>query len=157
MRCKPPTPSMEISWKVYGIIEEQFFMSSRKWIHSKSDIHGELCSNDCHYPAWPPYQVRGRLLIQSFPLDCPIKRLCHNVILRPKPKNLVLQHIDLMRFFTSFRMTNLHFKVITTQPPSRATTETESVWGLKHHLKSLLLVLHFEIECGRLIAYSFFY
>ena len=32
----------------------------------------------------------------------PTWRLCHNVILRPKPKNLGFKHIDLMRFFTKF-------------------------------------------------------
>src|SRR4030042_3807860 len=29
-------------------------------------------------------------IIQSFPLDCPIERLCRNVILRLQPKNLSL-------------------------------------------------------------------
>jgi len=32
-----------------------------------------------------------------------------------------------MRFFTSFRMTNLHFKVIATQPPSRRMTNKQGI------------------------------
>jgi len=68
-------------------------------------------------------------------LDSPVKRLCRNVILRPKPKNLCLithrfyeilhrvypePKIETLRFTQGdsgegFRMTNLHFKVIATQ------------------------------------------
>ena len=67
----------------------------------------------------------------------PVKRLCHNVILRLKPKNLsFITHrfyeilrgvypepkIETLRFTQGdsgegFRMTNLHFKVIATQSP----------------------------------------
>jgi len=75
-------------------------------------------------------------------LDSPIKRLCHNVILRPEPKNLSLithrfheilhgvypePKSETLRFTQGdsgegFRMTNSHFKVIATQSPSRGMT-----------------------------------
>ena len=80
-------------------------------------IHSELCSNVCYYPAW---------------------RLCRDVILRPKPKNLGLiphRFYEILHFVQNDKFT---VQAITTQPPSRAMTETEN-------LKQLLISL--KINC----------
>jgi hypothetical protein len=57
------------------------------------------------------------MVLREYP-NCPLspRRLCRNVILRRQPKNLyIIDSVEIIRFFTSFRMTITAFLPITTQ------------------------------------------